>query len=537
VEDVNAPDLDLFGGASAREVEVHFAHALALRGGLVKDVGKADVAALWLARRLCCKSLKHFIRWVRPDYIFAQHHEEIIEEIETLERGGNRRLVVSAPPRHGKSLLTSILAPAWVLGRHPDWDIVVASYGAELSQTFGRQFRHLIRSPEYHEIFPDIELDESSQSIDNMRTMRGGGALFIGRGGALTGRGFHWGVVDDSLKDAGEGSSAIIKAALVEWFRSVFITRQAPGATICITATRWALDDLTGTVLRESEAGGEHYRHLHYKAIDSEGNALWPQRFPVAQMAAIRDVVGKRIWRCLYLNDPVADEGNFFLFDWLGKTFTPMDMPAHSRLVAASDFALSAGAGDFTVHVIMGVIRNSLGADEYYLVDLWRKQAPIEESVSALVLLLQKHRDVSAYLCEHDNIVQASSPYIMEKMHAARLHPRFLKLSRVGNKEAKAGPLQGALEAGRVYFPVGAPWLTDLTTEFMAFPDGLHDDIVDACANVIRGVVGGQVKPRRTDNVYEFPELAYDATQPFGGNVQLRRLWDTAPKMNDRGRI
>jgi predicted phage terminase large subunit-like protein len=523
-----------FGGLTRTEAEVAFVRALEVRGRLVSELQPAEAACLLLARRLAKKSLRHFIRWVRPGYIFAAHHEEIIEEIERCERGDNRRLLVSSPPRSGKSLLTSILAPAWILGRHPDWDIVVASYGAELSQTFGRQFRHLLRSPEYKEVFETLELDEASQSIDNMRTMAGGGALFIGRGGALTGRGFHWGVVDDSIKDATEASSAIVKAALVEWFRSVFLTRQAPQARLCITATRWALDDLTGTVIREMEAGGEAYRHLHFRAIDQEGNALWPEMYPLVELERTRVAVGPRVWRCLYLNDPVAELGNFFQAQWLERTFTPMDMPLRSRLVAASDFALSAGAGDYTVHVVVGVIRNSLGLDEYYLVDLWRKQAPIEESVAALVTLLQRHRDVSAYLCEHDNIVQASAPYIMEKLHAAGLHPRFLKLSRVGNKEAKAGPLQGALEAGRVYFPVAAPWLSDLVSEFVHFPDGLHDDVVDALANVLRGVVGGQVKPRRTDNVYEFPETAYDATKPFGGNVRLADLWSTVARPLDR---
>jgi len=524
----------LFAGLPAKELERYFARALEVRVALVSDLSPEDAACLLLARRLAHKSLRHFIRWVRPGYVFAEHHEDMILEIEACERGDNRRLVTSAPPRSGKSLLNSILSPAWILGKHPDWDIVVATYGAELSQTFGRQFRYLLRSAEYKEVFDTLELDESSQSIDNMRTMAGGGALFIGRGGALVGRGMHWGVIDDLLKDAQEAASALVKAALVEWFRSVLLTRQAPNARILITATRWALDDLTGTVLRESESGGEHYRHLHFRAIDEDGNPLWPQMFPLEEVMRTKVAVGPRVWRCLYLNDPVEEAGNYFLSHWLEKTFTPMDLPQRSRLVAASDFALSAGAGDFTVHVIVAVVRNSLGADEYYLLDLWRKQAPIEESVSALVLLLQKHRDVSAYLCEHDNIVQASSPYIMEKMHAAGLHPRFLKLSRVGNKEAKAGPLQGALEAGRVYFPVGAPFLTDLTTEFLSFPDGLHDDIVDALGNVLRGVVGGQVKPRRTDNVYEFPELAYDATKPFGGNVQLHRLWDTVSRPLDR---
>jgi len=522
----------IFGKLSAEEAEAIFARALALRFVPQPELRKRDVGCLMIGRQLSAKYLRFFIRWVRPGYIFAEHHERIIRECEMLERGENLRLVVSAPPRSGKSLLTSILAPAWVLGRHPEWDIVVASYGAELSTTFGRQFRHLLHDPSYKEIFPQVELDESSQSVENMRTLAGGGGLFLGKGGPLTGRGVHWGVVDDSIKDATEASSGIVKQALVEWFKSVFLSRQAPQARICITATRWALDDLTGTVLREAEEGGEAYRHLHFKAINEKGEALWPERYPLEDVERIKISVGPKVWRCLYLNDPVAEGGGYFRSEWLEWKYTPLDIPRGARYVASSDFALSAGAGDYTVHAIVAIVQNAQGADEYYVVEVWRKQAPIEESVSALCALLQRYRGVEAYLIEHDNIIQASSPYIREKMHASGVHPRFCKLSRVGNKEAKAGPLQGALEAGRVFLPAEAPWLDTLEQEFVHFPDGLHDDIVDALANVLRGVVGGQVKSRG-DNVVPF-RRPYDPTKPFGGHVCLAELWQTARRERDR---
>lgn len=477
-----------------------------------------------MVRQLCRDSLPHFVRWIMPDYEFAPHHVEIANLMMRLESGEQLRGVVSAPPRHGKSLLVSVFTPCWVLGRNPKREVVDATYGQDLSNTFGRQFRSILRSPDFTEIFPNCILDEAAQAVDVLRTKVGGGMLYTSKGSALTGRGFDFGIADDLLRDAAEAGSMIVKTALMEWWRAVFLTRQAPNAVIALCATRWALDDVTGTIIEEGKRGGEHWPHLHFKAINESGEALWPEWFSKEMLERRRVEVGPKVWLCLYQNDPVAEDGNFFRADWLSRTFLPMDLPPRVRLVAASDFALSAGRGDYTVHVIVGIVRNELGADEYYVVDMWRKQAPIEESVGALCALLQKHKGVDAYLAEHDNIVIASSSYIRERMHACGLHPRFLKLSRIGTKEAKAGPLQGALEAGRVTFAAHAPWLADLQAEFLQFPDGLHDDIVDALANVLRGVVGGGVKPRRNDNVIE---VDFDPQLAFGGKVKLNELWQT----------
>ena len=525
-----------FATLTPEQTEAAFAHALAVRAGPAMQLTPQDGACLLLARRLARTSLTHFIRYVRPDYLFAPHHRQIIAALETMERGECRRLVVSSPPRSGKSLLTSILAPAWLLGRHPAWEIVVATYGQDLSNTFGRQARNVLRSPEYRDVFPTLELDESAQSIDQMKMMAGGGLLFTSKGSALTGRGFDFAVADDTIRDAVEASSSLIKQALLDWWRSVFLTRQAPGARIVVTATRWALDDLTGTIIEETINGGEQWMHLHFRAIDEHGAPLWPERFPLDEVLRIKQAVGPSVWRCLYQNDPVEDTGNFFNATWLQRTFLPMDIPKHARLVCASDFALSAGRGDYSVHVIAAVVPNAVGeGDDYFVIDVWRRQAPIEESVSALCSLMQRHRGVDVFIAESDTIILSSGPYIADRMRASGLHPRIVRLSRVGNKESKAGPLQGALEAGRVHFLQGASWLTDLTAEMLQFPNGLHDDIVDALANVIRGVVGGRVRPRR-DNIIELSErqrLSYDPRRPFGGQVALGAPDDTSMLANN----
>ena len=103
-------------------------------------------------------------------------------------------------------------------------------------------------------------------------------------------------------------------------------------------------------------------------------------------------------------------------------------MPGHSALtriasqpsVCASDFALSAGRGDYSVHIVAAVVANTVGdGDDYFILDVWRKQAPIEESVSALCSLMQRHRGVDAFIAESDSIILASGPYVADRMRAS----------------------------------------------------------------------------------------------------------------------
>src|SRR3974390_3292630 len=74
-----------------------------------------------------------------PQFSLAPHHNLIVSYLEAVERGEISRLMIFMPPRHGKSLLASTMFPAWYLGRHPNRDVMFATYGQELSDDFGRR--------------------------------------------------------------------------------------------------------------------------------------------------------------------------------------------------------------------------------------------------------------------------------------------------------------------------------------------------------------------------------------------------------------
>jgi hypothetical protein len=156
-----------------------------------------------------------------PAFKLAAHHQLIVERLEAVERGEITRLMISLPPRHGKSLLASQIFPGWYLGRHPDREIISATYRQELSDHFGRRVRNMVSDPLHLAIFPEFRLANDVASMHQFSTMAGGSYYAVGRGGAITGRGADLLLIDDPLKDQEEARSDVIRRALHEWYAAV----------------------------------------------------------------------------------------------------------------------------------------------------------------------------------------------------------------------------------------------------------------------------------------------------------------------------
>jgi len=212
----------------------------------------AEVVALAAREDLACFGIAQY-----PGFELAAHHRLIVYKLESVERGDIRRLIISMPPRHGKTLLCTLLFVAWYLGRHPEQFIISASYGQELADNFGRRVRNLVNDPLHRAIFPGFRLADDSTSMRRFNTTAGGAYYAVGRGGPITGRGADLLIIDDPLKDRQEAQSDTIRGGLHEWFSSVAYTRLQPGGAIVLIQTRWHEDDLAGRLLREHPADWE----------------------------------------------------------------------------------------------------------------------------------------------------------------------------------------------------------------------------------------------------------------------------------------
>jgi hypothetical protein len=297
-----------------------------------------------LARRLPLR----FSEWVYPGFQVAPHHELIASKLEDILAGKTKRLIISMPPRHGKSLMASELFPALWLARNPDKQIIHVSYASMLSNDFSRKVRAMIRdNAAYRELFPHMTLDPERARIDDWKLTIGGGFKSIGVQGGVTGHGADLLIIDDPVKE-GDEHSMVTLDAIWEWYLSAARTRMHPHGVILVIMTRWHPLDLVGRLLELAgrEAAADQWEHLVLPALALEddllgrspGEALWPERVSREDLLAIKSL-SERYFEALYQQNPSVSgsvmfrEGDFAreMTDWSSRAAWCFDLASTEK--------------------------------------------------------------------------------------------------------------------------------------------------------------------------------------------------------------
>lgn len=440
-----------------------------------------------LLRRTEAKSrLIAFTEYTFPGYVPAPHHQLIADKLEAVERGEIDRLMVNMPPRHGKSELASRRFPAWFLGRNPGRSIIAASYNSDLAGDFGRQVRNIVADPSYRALF-DVELADDSRAANRWNTKDGGAYVAAGVGTAITGRGADVLLIDDPLKDREEADSELQRGKVWDWYTSTAYTRLAPGGRVIVIQTRWHEDDLSGRLLEQSTRGGDKWEVLELPAISDAGEALWPEFYPLPVLDRLRSVLPVRDWTALYQQRPAPEEGDFFKREWF-KFYDKR--PSHLRIYGASDYAVTAKGGDYTVHGVVGIDSD----DNLYVLDIWRAQAESNVWVEQFIDLVASHKPLT-WVEEQGQIIKSLGPFIDKRMRERKVYCRREQMASVSDKPTRARAFQARAAMGKVFLPHSAPWVSDLIGELLTFPTGKHDDQVDVMSLIGRMLdvmVGGK---------------------------------------------
>jgi predicted phage terminase large subunit-like protein len=416
-----------------------------------------------------------------PGYRDAPHHRLIARKLEAVERGEINRLVITMPPRHGKSMLASEFFPAWYLGRNPGDYVIAATYSQELADDFGRKVRNQITDAAYRLIFPGVSLNADSQAAkrfhvvatgQEMATTQDGAYFAVGIGGPLTGRGAHLLLIDDPVKNREEAESELIRKKTKEWYTSTAYTRLMPGGRIIVIQTRWHEDDLTGWLLRDHAQEG--WEVLDLPAIDAQGAALWPEQYDIPALEQIRQAIGPRDWSALYQQRPSPETGDYFRAEWLHAVDALPDRRTLA-IYGGSDYAVTADGGDYTVHVVIGVDPDG----RLWLLDLWRQQAASDVWVDAFCDLVLKHKPIG-WAEESGQIKGGVGPFLAKRARERRAFVYRDTFPTRADKAIRAQSIRGRIAANGLYMAKDAPWRADLIAEMMAFPVAVHDDQVDA---------------------------------------------------------
>lgn len=412
----------------------------------------------------------------------AAHHRMIADHLERVVSGEIKRLMIFMPPRHGKSMLASEYFPSYYLGAHPDHQVIAATYAQQLADDFGRKVRNQMQSDVY-KVFFETELSQDSQSASRFHTVNGGAYFALGVGGPATGRGAHLLLIDDPIKGREDAESEVMRQHLKDWYTSVARTRLMPGGAIVVIQTRWHEDDLAGWLLKEHSHEGWTVLSLPAFAEQgdvlgrAEGDALWPECYPVEELQVIKKSVGARDFTALYQQRPSAMEGAIFKrSDW--QYYKPLDLGPKAmaeafgcnRIIQAWDTAFKAKEqSDYSVCVTVGVAGN-----RYYVLDVWRDRVEFPDLKRMLVAMADKWGSTS--ICVED--AASGQSLIQEMRRNTRLPINAIKVDR--DKVTRAHAVTPTHEAQLIYIPSGGDWVADFVDECAAFPNSAHDDQVDA---------------------------------------------------------
>lgn len=440
----------------------------------------------------------HFGKWH-----LAPHLELICSELEEVEAGRLDRLILTVPPRHGKSMSVTETFPAWYLGRNPEKRVIEASYSDDLARTFGDKCRRKIEvfGPELWGLEIDRRrADKSDWGIKD----HNGGMVSAGIGGSLTGRGADLLIIDDPVKNRQEADSQTYRDRVWSEWQSTLSTRLHPKAVVVVVLTRWHEDDLAGRLIK---AEPNRWKLLNLPAIAEEndplgrpvGAALWPERYDEAELAGIKITAGSRDWEALYQGRPSPLQGGLFkrqmfrrfkyhpekrIVELFSDSGTKMYSLADCKVFQTCDVAgsLKSSADYF----VLGTFALA-PAGELLILDIFRDRL---EGPDQPALLQRKFREWSPVV----QGIESKSMGLTLYQSMIRSGLPILELTPgTKDKYTRALSMAPRYQAGMVYHRQGAPWADELETELASFPSGAHDDQVDVvvyAGDVMEWVLG-----------------------------------------------
>jgi predicted phage terminase large subunit-like protein len=480
-----------------------------------------ELEAEFLRRVMAQRSLVAFTELTFPRYRTAGIHKVIAEQLERVERGEIDRLMLLVPPRHGKSELASRRFPAWYLGRHPHKQFISASAAANLAEDFGRDVRNIIASSEYKSLFK-TRLAEDSQAKGRWNTAQGGSYYAVGVNAAIMGRGAHVFMIDDPFGSMAEARSETERRNVWQWYTGTAYNRLEDHGAIVLINHRMHEDDLTGMLLAQQAAGGDRWEVVELKPDLESGAALWPEKYPADVLERIRRNSTARDWSALYLQNPTPDEGTYFQADWL-RPYDKLPPRETLKVYGASDYAVTADGGDYTVHVVVGVDPDW----RIYLLDLWRAQATADKWIESFCDLVAYWKPIG-WAEETGQIRAGIGPFLDRRIRERGSYVARAQFPTRGDKAVRAQSIRGRMELDGLYVPHRAVWYPEFRSELLAFPAGKHDDQVDALGligQVLDKMSAGralpEVKPVRGLNEITMAE-AWEHAMPRRPNFDSR---------------
>ncbi len=433
----------------------------------------------------------------------GRHTREITDRLDKAiadyRNGISTYLIVTVPPRHGKSEIISRNFPPYFFGHFPDAEIMLATYAQELSSQMSRDARAIVRSEQYQSVFYDkgITVSSESSSVQNWEIAGHRGKFqAFGIGGSSTGKGADVLILDDYLKGRSDAESRPIRNTIWDDFSGNLMTRLAPVHIVIILATRWHVDDIIGRCLNRMTPGNKDYDEefpkfevMKFPARDVDGNYLFPERFPESwyrnQFASLGKYQSAALMQC----EPTMRGGNMLQVDGV-QIIDPDKWPKNLRYVRFWDLASSEKERakddpDFTSGAKVAVTKEN-GLYKLWVDDVRYCQSEAPDRDSMIERTSNDDGPGVHIYVESVGGYKDTFTTLKKVLDGKRI---IHKVTVSRDKVVRAGEMEPLFPAGHVYFKRGW-WNDSVLEQLQEFPAGMHDDHVDAIA-------GGYIAARK----------------------------------------
>ena len=429
----------------------------------------------------------------------AKHLDVLNRKLLQVVSGQLDRLIVSMPPRHGKSWLISEFFPAWYLLTNPDKRIILLTYSETKAKSWGRKIRDLIK--EFGPLF-GVRLDPSNQS-NSQFSLEGhpqGGLIARGTRGSVTGEGADILVVDDGHKDAEEAQSEVHRNRVGTCFEATAGTRLQPNGAILLVGTRWNDDDLIGRNLRNDETG-DGWVHLNYPALAEEdeyidgklfrheGDALWPEQWSKDKLERKRRTMTPYWWNALYQQRPTRHE----MCEWPDTYFAGDDLwfdewptnPGVTAMAWDPSKGRDSKKGDYSSLAMVMFGRDTDGQARVF-VDADILRVPVEEMTQVIAKRCEQLKPDAVGLegVLWQELLRAPLQEALWGRGLTNIDVQLL--DNTTNKLVRIRRLGPYFPLRLMRFKRNSPGAALLLKQLQAFPMAAHDDGPDALEMAIR---------------------------------------------------
>lgn len=445
-----------------------------------------------LAALEAAESFWAFRQFMHPDMKLGWWQKELAYELQRFheELLDNKRpkLVIEAPPQHGKSMMVADFI-AWASGKNPDTKTIYTSFSERLGARANSACQRLIESERYKSVFPGTKLGDTRNR--EMFEYEGRSGYFRNTTvrGSITGESLDLGIIDDPVKGREEAGSSATRDKIWDWFTDDFFTRFSDEAGMLAIGTRWHIDDPIG---RLRAAVGDELRIVSYPAIAvrnekhrAEGEPLFPELKPLDFLLERKAVMASVNWEALYQQNPQIVGGEIVKGEWFGWYKVPPVIK--HRCIYADTAQKTKEHNDFSVFQCWGAGQDG----KLYLLDQIRGKWEAPELERRAIAFWHKHKDEQL-----DSMGQLRGMKVEDKVSGtgliqsikAKARIPISGIERTKDKYTRLMDVLGYIESGYVVLPDGAPFVNDFVAECEAFTadnSHMHDDQVDPMMDAI----------------------------------------------------